>query len=279
MKHVQLLQQHTFTESKIQSRHFTIFSYSSNMIKISGAYNQLTRILTWRGRRKTNETLPAETDGTADQPHDPQQPPKRKKSSLRRLTKIIHKRKTKDSVSKERLVTGVDHGNSEEKMPTADTQKVTVVAYQTNLQTTEDVDEGACAKSANDAAQFEQLNMGLAFASSQDDLDEDSLLNSSGNSFFLDVAFRQPLNASIEVLEEVHILLKDIAKVNRDSQVCPCTSSYSIDAIIMLILRKELVKRDYTGNLQLNAEATRIPCGNWLNKNGLNYSCITTNKK
>lgn len=223
MKHVQLLQQHTFTESKIQSRHFTIFSYSSNMIKISGAYNQLTRILTWRGRRKTNETLPEETD-TADQPQDTQQPPKRKKSSLRRLTKIIHKRKTKDTVSKERLVTGVDHGSTEEKMPTADTQQVIAVAYQTSIKTTEDVDEGACAKSANDAAQFEQLNIGLAFGTSQDDLDEDSLLNSSGNSFFLDIAFRQPLNASIEVLEEVHILLKDIAKVNRDSQVRPYTT-------------------------------------------------------
>lgn len=249
------------------------------MIKISGAYNQLTRILTWRGRRKTNETLPEETD-TGDQPHDAQQPPKRKKSSLRRLTKIIHKRKTKDSVSKEKLVTGVDHESSEEKMPPAETQQLVQVTCQTSLMTTEEVDEGACAKSASDATQFEQLNI-VAFGSVQDDLDDDSLLNSSGNSFFLDVAFRQPLTASIEVLEEVHVLLKDIAKTNRDSQVHPCSST--VDTIIIIItihvFRKELVKRDYTGSLRSNAEATRIACGKRLDKNGPNYKCITMNKK
>lgn len=186
------------------------------MIKISGAYNQLSRILSWRGRRKNNETPPEEND-TSDHRHDPQEPPKRKKSSLRRLTKMIHKRKTKDSVSKERLVT-VDHVSSEEKMP-AGSQQVLQVATQTRLKSQDDVDEGAaCAKSANDA-QFEQLNFGLAFAPSQDESDDDSLLNSSGNSFFLDVAFRQPLNTSIETLEEVHTLLTDISRINRDSQV------------------------------------------------------------
>ena len=187
------------------------------MLKISGAYNQLTRILSWRGWRKNDETLPEETD-TTDQ--HPQQPPKRKKRSLRRLTKIIHKRKTKDSVSKEKLVTAVDHGSSEEKMP-AEQQQIMAVACQTRLNTEEDVNEGACAKSASDA-EFEVLNLGVAFAYNPDESDDDSLLNSSGtaNSFYLDVALRQPLNTSIEVLEEVHRLLTDVARTNRDSQVC-----------------------------------------------------------
>ena len=193
------------------------------MIKISGAYNQLTRILSWRGWRKSDETLPEarpeETD-TADYPTTQQQP-KRKKSSLRRLTKIIHKRKTKDSVSKEKLVTAVDHGSSDEKMPAvSETQQMIPVACQTRLNTKDDTDEGACAKSASNA-EFEVLNLGAAFASNQDESDDDSLLNSSGvvNSFYLDVAFRQPLNTSIEVLEEVHRLLTDIARINRNSQV------------------------------------------------------------
>ena len=196
------------------------------MIKISGAYNQLTRILSWRGWRKNDETLPEETD-TADHPQ--QQPPKRKKSSLRRLTKIIHKRKTKDSVSKEKLVTAVDHGSSEEKMPAVsdETQQIMPVACQTRLNTKDHADEGACAKSASNA-EFEVLNLGAAFASNQDESDDDySLLNCSGavNSFYLDVAFRQPLNTSIEVLEEVHTLLTDIARINRNSQVTTSTSS------------------------------------------------------
>ena len=194
------------------------------MLKISGAYNQLTRILSWRGRRKSNEKLPwsgpEETADVAEQPQ-PHDPPKRKKSSLRSISKII-KRKTKDSVSKERLVTrGVDNVSSEEKM-SADSQQTLQVAYQTRLKSKDDADEGACGKSANDA-QFEQLNLGAAFAASQDELDDESLLNSSGNSFFLEVAFKQSINSSIEVLEEVHTVLTNLARLNRDSQVCSYT--------------------------------------------------------
>ena len=193
------------------------------MIKISGAYNQLTRILSWRGWRKSDETLPeARPDETDTTDHSTQQQPKRKKSSLRRLTKIIHKRKTKDSVSKEKLVTAVDHGSSDEKMTVvSETQQIIPVACQARLNTKDDTDEGACAKSASNA-EFEVLNLGAAFASNQDEWDDaDSLLNSSGavNSFYLDLAFRQPLNTSIEVLEEVHTLLTDIARINRNSQV------------------------------------------------------------
>lgn len=165
------------------------------------------------------EARPEDTD-TVD--HPTQQQPKRKKSSLRRLTKIIHKRRTKDSVSKEKLVTAVDHGSgSDEKMPSvSETQQVIPVVCQTRLNTKDDTDEGACAKSASNA-EFEVLNLAAAFASNQDESDDDSLLNSSGavNSFYLDVAFRQPLNTSIEVLEEVHTLLTDIARINRNSQV------------------------------------------------------------
>lgn len=205
------------------------------MIKISGAYNQLTRILSWRGWRKGDETLPeARPEDTDTVDHPTQQQPKRKKSSLRRLTKIIHKRRTKDSVSKEKLVTAVDHGSSDEKMPTvSETQQVIPVVCQTRLNTKDDTDEGACAKSASNA-EFEVLNLAAAFASNQDESDDDSLLNSSGavNSFYLDVAFRQPLNTSIEVLEEVHTLLTDIARINRNSQVTISTGIYCLQASI-----------------------------------------------
>lgn len=191
------------------------------MLKISGAYNQLTRILSWRGWRKSGgETSPEEPDMGHHRAENPQQSPRRKKRSLRRLSKIIRKRKTKDSISKERLVT-VDNVSSEEKMP-ADSESQEIL-QETRLKTTDDSNQGACARPANDA-EFEHL--GLAFTSGQDESDDESLLNSSGNScFFIDVALTQPINTSIEVLEEVHTLLTDIARVNRDSQVHPQTTS------------------------------------------------------
>jgi len=193
------------------------------MLKVSGAYNQLSRILSWRAWRK-NGAEPSPEEGTADFPKGA---PKKRKSSLRRLTKIIHKRKTKDSAGKEGLVTRIDHGTSEEKIPPDPQPQQIQVACQTRLETNVDIaGKGACAKSANEA-EFENLsNLELGFVPSQDESDDDSLLNGSGSSFLLDVALNQSLNTSIEVLEEVYDLLTDIARTNRDSQV----------AIVILIL-------------------------------------------
>ena len=193
------------------------------MNKLSGAYNQLTRILSWRGRRRHDETLPEETN-TEDhppQPTWPQKAPKRKIKSFRRLTKIIHKRRTKDSVSKETLVRTVEQDSShgDEKFPAE--QQIVPVASQSKLNNNDESDAGACAKSASEVG-LEVINLGAAFGYTQDESDDDSLLNSSeiANSFFLDLALRQPLNTCIDVLEEVHRLLTDIARINRDSQVC-----------------------------------------------------------
>lgn len=215
---MQLLQQHRVW---FQSRHFAILSCTVSMIKISGAYNQLTRILSWRGWRKHDEPLP---DEQPERPPEPaaarEQTPKRKKRSIRRLTKMIHKRKTKDSISNERLVTGVEHSGSDETTvsppPVADPLQTTQVVYHNDrLKTEEGTDEGACAKSANDA-EFGGMTLEMAFSPVQEESDDDSLLNSSGNSYLLDVTFNQP---SFEVLEEVYSLLTDIARINRDSQV------------------------------------------------------------
>ena len=238
------------------------------MLKISGAYNQLTKILSWRGWRKNGEPLPEENDSdtvTTTTDH-PQRPMKKKKSSLRRLTKMI-KRKTKDSVSKEKLVTAVDHGSSEEKMPPVEPQQTLQLAaynYETRLKTNDDSDEGACAKAASDAEFAAELNLQLALATSQDESDDDSLLNSSGDIFFLDVALKQPLNTSIEVLEEVHTLLTDIARINRDSQVLVRHRAWEKckHFILVYVYRRELVKSDFIGRAQLNAMATKIPGGN-----------------
>ena len=199
------------------------------MNKISGAYNQLTRILSWRGRRRRDETLPEETNTVPDQPTWPQKTPKRKRSSLRRLTKIIHKRRTKDSVSKETLVRAVEQDSSEEKLPADhESQQIVPVTSQSRLNNKDESDAGACAKSASEVG-LEVINLGAAFGYTQDESDDDSLLNSSGvaNTFFLDLALRQPLNTSIEVLEEVYGLLTDIARTNRDSQVFTSVSQYS----------------------------------------------------